>query len=186
MALSERSPSSRVSLRRHAGPKRWPRGSFTACLMRRLKVCGGWWCPGWSAGSSSRRSPFCRPGALSCFSPLLAHHERGIPYRRGCEKLPFTTLKWTEGLPCFRRWCLLPWSRCLGACLMRPSEWKLLASWLSNSGGWRGCAHGLSGLTRRFATCSLDRHSFRPDGPTVWTKLLGGLGKASCTGGGRH
>jgi hypothetical protein len=81
-------------------------------------------------------------------------------------------------LPHFGWWCLLPWSRCLGAHLIRPSEWKLWVSWLPNFKCWRSYAHGLCGLARGFVTYSLDRHSVMPDGLTIWMRSPGGLGRS--------
>jgi hypothetical protein len=44
------------------------------CPMRWMMVCSDWWCLRGSVRSSLRSSAFFKTGAMSCVSPLLAHH----------------------------------------------------------------------------------------------------------------
>jgi hypothetical protein len=98
---------------------------------------------------------------------LLGHHH--------CPVLRWyilTCLKWSESLPRFVWWFLLPRSRCLGAHPATPFAWRLWASWLQNSKKWRNNSHGLSGLSRGSMSCSLGHHLIGPDWPMVWTRPL--------------
>jgi hypothetical protein len=144
--LAERLPSSRVNLQRCTGLERWPRRMPVACLMQRLMPSGGGRSPTEGVGTSWRSSPSCRPGAPSCGLPLLILDGLGITCRRGCGSLHYTTLRWPESLPHFKRWCLLPCSSCLGAHTMNPSGWRVWMSYLPNSGSLKSSTHDLSGL----------------------------------------
>jgi hypothetical protein len=73
-ALSRRSPSSRVSLRRHAGLERCPSSLLVAYLTLRPMSSSNRRCPRKSVGSSLRSSPYCRLEAPRCALPLLVIH----------------------------------------------------------------------------------------------------------------
>jgi hypothetical protein len=98
---------------------------------------------------------------------------------------PSTILKWPESFPRFRRRCLLPRSRCLGAHPMTPSTWRFWASRLPNSRSWRSGAHGLSGLLRGSTTYSLGQHPIGPTWPIVWMRPLDNLRQSWLHGGRR-
>jgi hypothetical protein len=83
MALSRRSPSSRVSMQRRTGPGRWLRTIFTACPTGWLVVRDDWWFLRRSTASSSRSFIVSGLGTLSCVLPLLARHGCGITCWRG-------------------------------------------------------------------------------------------------------
>jgi hypothetical protein len=162
MALSERLPSLRASLRWSVVPERCLRGSAEINL---------------------RSSPFCRPGALSYPTPLSVPHKGGITCLRVCILRPSTILKWRKSLPCFGLQCLLSWSRCLGAHPMTPSTWRLWVIWLPNFRSWRSGARGLSGLPRGSVAGSLGYHPvsldwliirMRPPNSLGWSWLQGG------------
>jgi hypothetical protein len=74
-ALSGRSPSLTVSLRRSAGPDKWLTRIPTAYLKRRLMPSVGGRCVRGSARSNLRSSPFCRPEAPSYATPLSVPHK---------------------------------------------------------------------------------------------------------------